>query len=202
MRRNVFWMTLLFAACAGSASAPPSSPTPSPVAAAAVADTAAPAAAPETQVDDAETSLVRGHAASALSVAPDALTVRRTSSRGISAWRAYVDGQTRGPGRRLTTAVVSGDDVFMGQAGFNAWHTANGHTDPIATAIAYHVLVQASDSEPYGSWSRGRRQRDDPAFSDDGTLAFYHADPRRGQLMRTTLTFASDGSVTAETISR
>ena len=188
-------------ACIETPAAPPSEP---PQQMAVAVDTAAPPqpTTPETAVTDASESLVRAHAATALSVPESTLTVRRTSSRGLSAWRAFVDGETRGPGRKLATAVVRGDTVYMGRAGFSRWLADEGREDPVATAIALHVLVNTSDSEPYGSWTRGRRQSADPAYNADGDLVFFHSEPRRGSLMRSTVHFAEDNTFTVDSVMR
>ena len=182
--------TLLIAAlAAGCASGLADAP---PIAIAHV-DTATPMPAAPAEVAP---EAVRSWAAVALGTDPARIRVRRISSRdGLSAWRAAAAGATATSGRRVLAVVVDGEDVLRGRLGFVNWVGRHGRADPIATAIAYHVLVQGGTSEPYGSWTRGPRQASDPRYDQHGRLVFFHGDASLGQVIRTAITFGPRSTV-------
>lgn len=181
-------------ACAGpvpsateaSEPAPPPAPT----------DTATPQEAP---VDSPETALLRAHAAASLAVAPETLTISRFSSRSaVKAWRAVVDGQTRGPSAKTLGMVLDGEQVLSGSRGFAQWIAAHGREDAVATAIAHHTLIHNATAEPFGSWTRGQSYAD-PAYAAPDQLVYTFPEARRGSRMQATVRFAADGQA-SETI--
>lgn len=175
-----------FGACTGPAADAP------PIAIAA-ADTAMPMPTPS---EDPNEEAVRAYTAQALGADPSRIAVRRISSRaGLSAWRASADGKTATAGRQVLAVIVDGPDVLRGRVGFVNWVRRHGRHDPVATSIAYHVLVQGGTSEPYGSWTAGIRRTSDPRYDLRGHLVFFHGDSPTGEVVRTTLTFGPDDTV-------
>lgn len=181
-------------ACAGTA--PPTAREPEPTDKAAPEDTATPKEAP---VDSPEKAGIRAHAAQSLGVDPDTLTVGRSSTRSsVDAWRAYVQGQSRGPGAKALGVVLDGEDLLVGAAGFATWVERHGRQDAVATAIAHHTLVHNATAEPQGSWTRGKSYAD-PAYNQRDQLFYSYPHRMKGNPMQATLSFAEDGTVTEDT---